>query len=247
MLHNKRFYRFYSSNNRWKVFNIKLHTSDLYIKASHDISEKAYILLNEARNEIEQHIKENPDFLTSLEPLTEPAVSDIISEMYRASDAAGTGPMAAVAGAISEYVGKRLLPYTEEIVVENGGDIWMSINYPVYLGIYSDNIYFKDKLALKIDNAKTPCAVCTSSSKTGHSLSFGKADSVTVVALNGAYADAVATETCNRVKTRADMEKALEFALSVPFVKGCLIVFRDRIAALGDIELAPPEQHNRVV
>lgn len=228
------------------AFNVKLHTTDLYIRASQDISKTAYTLLTEARNEIEQHIKENPDFLTSLEPLTETAGSHIISQMYKSSEAAGTGPMAAVAGAIAEYVGEKLLPFSEEIVVENGGDIWMRINYPMYLGIYSDNIYFKDKLVLKIDNAKTPCAVCTSSSKTGHSLSFGKADSVTVIAQNGAYADAVATETCNRVKHQSDIEEALEFALSVPFVKGCLIVFRDRIAALGDIELAPPDGHVKV-
>lgn len=247
MLHDKRFYRFYRSSERWKAFNVRLHTSDLYIRADQDISESAYALLIEARNKIEQHIEENPEFLTSLDPLTEPASSsDITSLMYKASEAAGTGPMAAVAGAISEYIGEKLLPCCKEIVVENGGDIWMNINSPMTLGIYIDNIYFRDRLALKIDNAETPCAVCTSSSKTGHSLSFGKADSVTVIALSGAYADAVATETCNRIKTESDIEKALEFALSVPFVKGCLVVFRDRIAALGDIKLAPPDRYDKV-
>lgn len=246
MLHNKRFYRFYSSSDRWRAFNVRLHTSDLYIRADHDISETAYSFLVEARKEIEQHIEENPDFLISLEPLTEPASApEIPSIMYKASEAAGTGPMAAVAGAIAEYVGKKLLPCCEEIVVENGGDIWMSLNYPMTLGIYIDNIYFRDRLAIKIDNTGTPCAVCTSSSKTGHSLSFGRADSVTVVAQSGAYADAVATETCNRVKSQSDIEKALEFALSVPFVKGCLVVFRDSVAALGDIELAPPDGYDK--
>lgn len=34
---------------------------------------------------------------------------------------ANVGPMAAVAGAMAEYVGRDLLKYSKEVIVENGG------------------------------------------------------------------------------------------------------------------------------
>ncbi len=241
MLHEKRFYRLYSSDDRWKTFNVRLHTTDLYIRALADISAKAQIYLAELRKEIEDHIKVRDLFLTSLEPLNNPENSTpILSMMYEASKAAGTGPMAAVAGAIAECTGKKLLGDSPEIIVENGGDVWMKLNTPVTMGIYCDNIHFRDRLALKINNDQTPCAVCTSSSKTGHSLSFGKADSVTIIAGDGAFADAAATETCNRVTSDSSITDALNFALSVPSVRGCLIIYRDILAVMGDMELVPP-------
>jgi ApbE superfamily uncharacterized protein (UPF0280 family) len=246
MLHNKRFYRLYSSSGRWNTYNVKLHTSDLYIRALNDISVKAGQILSEAREEIENHIKVNPEFLTSLEPVTEHGNSgEIVSAMYKASKAAGTGPMAAVAGAVAEYTGKKLVPFSNEIIVENGGDIWMNIKNPVTIGIYCNNLYFKDRLAIKISETGNPCSVCTSSSGVGHSISFGKADSATIVAKNGALADAVATETCNRVKSQSHIEEALNFALSVAGVQGCLIVMGDKMAAGGDIELTTPIDNSR--
>jgi len=241
MLHDKRFYRLYSSDDRWKTFNVRLHTTDLYIRALADISAKAQFYLAELRKEIEDHIKIRDLFLTSLEPLDNPENSTpILSMMYEASKAAGTGPMAAVAGAIAECTGKKLLGDSPEIIVENGGDVWMKLNTPVTMGIYCDNIHFRDRLALKIKDDQTPCAVCTSSSKTGHSLSFGKADSVTIIAGDGAFADAAATETCNRVTSDSSITDALNFALSVPSVRGCLIIYRDILAVMGDVELVPP-------
>lgn len=245
MLHNKRFYRLYSSSGKWNTFNVKLHTTDLYIRALNDISDKALKYIEEARMEIEEHIKKNSSFLTSLEPLIEPeTLPEIITEMYKASKAAGTGPMAAVAGAIAEFTGKSLLPFSDEIIVENGGDIWMNIKEPVTIGIYCNNIYFKNRLAVKINRTESPCSICTSSAVTGHSISFGKADTATVLAQNGALADAVATETCNRVKSRDDIENAVNFALSVPGVEGCIVVMGDKMAALGDIELTSPLEHD---
>jgi len=86
-----------------------------------------------------------------------------------------------------------------------------------------------------------PCSLCTSTSGLGHSLSFGKADSVTIIADDGAIADAVATMACNMVLVEEDMETALNQALSIKGVTGGLIIFRDKLALQGDIELAPPK------
>jgi ApbE superfamily uncharacterized protein (UPF0280 family) len=124
--------------------------------------------------------------------------------------------------------------------VENGGDIWLSLTFPAVIALYVNSIYFRDSLAVRICPEQTPCSVCTSSPKLGHSLSFGKADSVTIIAKDGALADAAATMVCNMVQSENDMEYALERGLSVNGVTGGLIVFRDKIALQGNIELAPP-------
>jgi len=241
MNHKKRFYRDYASTD-CSVFNVKIDTSDLYIKADVNLHDIAYEALRVTRNELEDHIKKHSEFLYSLNPLTPCGdETEISSAMYKASEAAGVGPMAAVAGAIAEKVGRELLNYSKEVIVENGGDLWMKLDKPAVIGIYANNIHFKDNIGIRVYPPATPCSVCTSTSRLGHSLSFGKADSVTVIASTGAVADAAATAVCNMVQTADDIENALETGLSIPGVRGCLIIFRDKIALLGEVELAPPE------
>ena len=240
MIHTRRFYR-HNAPSWGTAFNVKHHASDLHILADSDLHDAAYRILVQLREELDAHIKEHPGFLYSLSPVDQPADCTETAEiMYRASQAAGTGPMAAVAGAIAELTGRELLRYSQAVIVENGGDIWLSVPDPVIIAIYAKNIYFRDNVAVRINPRQMPCSVCTSTPGLGHSLSFGRADSVTIIAGSGALADAAATMTCNMVQDESDMESALERALSVPGVTGGLIIFRDKLAIQGDLELAPP-------
>ncbi len=239
MNHETRFYRDYNEE-RSVSFNVKIDTSDLFIRADKNLYDLALGTLKEARAELEDYICKHDEFLHSLNPLSlcgDPG--EIISAMYAASTSAGVGPMAAVAGAIAEKVGQDLLKYSDEVIVENGGDLWMKLTQPAVIGIYVNNIYFKNNIGLKIEPKNTPCSVCTSTSKLGHSISFGKADSVTVIAATGALADAAATAVCNMVQSEEDIEPALNFGMSLYGVRGCLIILRDKLAALGEIELVP--------
>ncbi len=241
MKHTRRFYRNYE-DSRGVVFNVKMDTTDLYISADTDLSAEASRILEKTRGELENHIKLYNNFLYSLEPLSSPGDEpDIAGEMYQASAEAGVGPMAAVAGAIAEEVGRNLLQYSSEVIVENGGDIWMKVKSPAVIGVYTNNIHFRDKIWLMINPDDTPCSVCTSTSNLGHSLSFGKADAATVIASYGALADAVATGTCNLVQCDGDMQKAIDYAMSVKGVTGCMIIYRDKLVAQGAIELCSPE------
>jgi len=237
MKHKSRFYRDYGDTCS---FNVKLHTSDLFIRADKNLKEEAFGILKKVRGELEDYIAGRDEFLHSLNPVdpdgNEP---QIVSEMLIASSTAGVGPMAAVAGAIAEKVGAELLNFTDEVIVENGGDIWLKLNQPAVIGIYAKNIYFKDNIGIKIDPDKTPCSVCTSSSKLGHSISFGKADSVTIIGKKGALADAAATAVCNMVQSRDNIEDALNFAVSIDGVSGCIIILNEILAVKGDIELVP--------
>ena len=182
MDHKKRFYRDYDAATG-AAFNVKLDTSDLFIRADKNLHDKAFEILKAARSELENFIFDHSEFLHSLDPLIPLGdAPETASAMYIASSAAGVGPMAAVAGAIAEIVGRELLKYSEEVIVENGGDLWLKLNTPAVIGIYVNNIYFKNNIGIKINPTDTPCSICTSTSNLGHSLSFGKADSVTIVA-----------------------------------------------------------------
>jgi ApbE superfamily uncharacterized protein (UPF0280 family) len=145
--------------------------------------------------------------------------------------------MAAVAGAIAEMVGMELLQYSDEVIVENGGDIFIKTNVPRKVGIYAGNSPLSGKIAIKIYPEETPAGICTSSGTVGHSLSFGKADAVVVVSRDAFLADAVATAVGNRVKNPSGIKDAVDFAAGIDSVEGVLVIIGDKLGAWGKIEL----------
>ena len=84
--------------------------------------------------------------------------------------------------------------------------------------------------------------ICTSSGTVGHSLSFGQADAVVVLAPSAAFADAAATAIGNLIKRPDDIQAGIEFAGDIEGLKGVLIVKDDRMGAWGEISLCQIEQ-----
>ncbi len=240
MKYAERTYRDFAGADRWTSFRVKIETTDLYIRASCDLSVPAEAKVRELRNDLRKHIERHDRFMSSLNPLPEPTgAPPVASLMYRAARAAGVGPMAAVAGAMAELVGRHILPQSEEVVVENGGDIWLAVINPVSISVISENIYFRSGIALVVRPECTPCGVCTSSATTGPSLSFGRADAMTVIARDAALADALATASCNMVRVEADLAPAVDFAIDNGAL-GALGIYKDTMAARGAIELLDP-------
>lgn len=193
-----------------------------------------------ARGEIEGYILTHPEFLTSLAPVTpRRGAPAIVKWMCDTTALADVGPMAAVAGAIAETVGAGLMERATDVIVENGGDIFIASSRPRRVGIYAGQSPLNGKIALEIAPGRTPCGVCTSSGTVGHSLSFGQCDAAVIVARDTALADAVATRVGNEVKSKDDIEAALGTASSIPGVSGAVIVIGDALGAWGDVELAP--------
>src|SRR4030042_788955 len=121
-------------------FTVTLKETDLYIRAASNLQRKANRMVLKYRKQLEQHIEKNPEFLTSLNPLPAPENAPrIVLEMIEAGRKADVGPMAAVAGAVAEFVGRELLEFSPEIIVENGGDIFLKINRKKVGGIYAGN------------------------------------------------------------------------------------------------------------
>jgi len=143
-----------------------------------------------------------------------------------------------VAGAIAEAVGRDLLASSAEVIVENGGDIFLALEKGRMVGIYAGDSPFTGKLALQIGPGETPMGICTSSGTVGHSLSFGKADAVIVLSPSAALADAAATAVGNVVEDSDDIPGAVEFAQGLDGVDGVVVIKGERMGMWGRVKLA---------
>ncbi|OGO07691.1 MAG: thiamine biosynthesis protein ApbE [Chloroflexi bacterium RBG_13_57_8] len=220
------------------AFNVTEKETDLYIRATSNLQRKAQRLVLKYRRQLESYIQRNPDFQTSLVPVTVPENAPaIVKEMAEAGTKAGVGPMAAVAGAIAECVGKELLEFSPEIIVENGGDIYLKITKIRVVGIYAGDSPLTGKVGLEINPQDTPLGVCTSSGRVGHSLSFGQADAAVTIAASAALADAAATAIGNRVRMAGDINNAIEFARGIDGLQGAVIILGENIGVWGGVKL----------
>ncbi|MCL6477125.1 MAG: UPF0280 family protein [Peptococcaceae bacterium] len=226
-------------------FRVAVGETDLDVAVRKERFSKELVSLvekhvRELRGQIEDYIKADPGFLKSLFPCDlKPGAPAIATTMAEAARSAGVGPMAAVAGAISEAVGKILLKHSRDVIVENGGDIYLRTRRNRLIGIFAGGSVFSHRIGLEIRPEDTPAGICTSSGTVGHSLSFGCADAVVVVSPSAPLADAVATAAGNIVRTPADLEKVVEFAASIPGVTGAVIIMGHKLAAKGKIKLLP--------
>ena len=240
----ERTYRNQLDHDRLISFRVIVKETDLFIQAcmNLDAQTKESILLH--RGYIESFIQRHPDFSASLVPLQfGRPVPGIIANMLDAASRTGVGPMAAVAGAIAEHVGFDLLQFSEEIIIENGGDVFLRTHQPVTIGIYANRSPLNMRIGLKIDSCDGPMAVCTSSGTVGHSLSFGTADAVTVVSHSCAVADAAATAIANRVKQETDVQEAIYFGKDIKGVKGLVVIKNDKAGMWGDIHVVQLQQN----
>ncbi len=190
------------------------------------------------RGILEQYIAVHPEFLISLKPIAvEPGAPLIIKDMAEAARKAGVGPMAAVAGAVAQFVGEELSRYSPDVIIENGGDIYIKTTRDRVIGIFAGDSPLSSKIGIQLSADETPCGVCTSSGTVGHSLSFGKADAVTIVSSSASIADAAATACGNIVQTTDDIDLGLSLAEGITGVTGAVIIKGDRIGAWGKVKL----------
>ncbi|HCG98455.1 MAG TPA: hypothetical protein DE036_01185 [Actinobacteria bacterium] len=239
-MYEPRFYRDQMAAEGLVPFEVRVQETDLLICATDNLSAIAHELVIYYRALIEEFIERFPVFKTSFVPIEVPGnAPDIIKSMADAAKSAGVGPMAAVAGAISEYVGRALLEHADEVIVENGGDIFIKSNKDRKMGIYAGESPLSNRLAVAVKAADTPLGICTSSGSVGHSTSFGKADAIVIFSADVALADAVATRVGNMVRTKEDIGKAIDFAQTVPGVEGVIIVIGDGLGGWGKFEFVP--------
>lgn len=197
----------------------------------------AYDELIKQRTLIEDYIKKDIYFLPALKPYKiRKDAPRIVKLMVEAGEIANVGPMAAVAGAIAEFITKKMLSKGAKVaVVENGGDIFAITNKEIVIGLFSGQNKIAEKLAFKLNKENTPLSICSSSSLLGHSLSFGKCDLATIFSKKGNVADAVATAVGNKIKKIEDIEPTLNWAIKLKDVEGVIIIKDHKIGMIGNI------------
>jgi ApbE superfamily uncharacterized protein (UPF0280 family) len=236
--YQERFYRSKINSPDWISFTIQVKESDLWVRARKDLSAEGYGRVFQYRHALETYIHQNPNFKDSLMPLgLDPLAPSIVQAMLQSGKAAGVGPMAAVAGAIAEFVGNDLLAFSPDIIIENGGDLFIVCNESLTVGIYAGESPLSGRLGIQLSPSDRPVGLCTSSGTVGHSLSFGRADAVTILSPSAVLSDAVATAVGNRIRTKNDIQTALDWSQQIPDVEGALIICGAQMGVWGKLEL----------
>lgn len=231
-----RVYRYHCKSERFVQFEVRKKQSDLLILAKANLYNHAMDILMQLRQEIESYITLDNEFLTALRPIKIlSGAPEIVKDMARSAKKMDVGPMAAVAGAISEYVARSLSKFSDEIIIENGGDDFIINKEPLTIGIYAGKSPLSMRFGLEIEPHPEGIGVATSSGTVGHSLSFGNADAVTVIAKTGSLADAGATAICNMVKTEENINTALDYVGKIPEILSTIIIINNRIGIIGSI------------
>lgn len=232
-------YRSKISAGDLRSYRVVEKESDLRIASRGDHSEQALAALRAERAELESYIAAFPNFLGSLEPVAiHERAPAVVRMMAEAGWRAQVGPMAAVAGALAERVGTRLLTRSPEVLVENGGDVFARVTRERVIAIDAGPASALSwKLGIRISPDMGAFGVCTSSGTHGGSLSFGRADAACAVASSAALADAAATAIGNCVSDADDIEVGLTRARTIAGLRGAIIIVGNHLGAWGNIEL----------
>ncbi len=237
MAYEERDYRNRMETEDLVSFQVMVKETDLWISALKDLREEAYRHVREVRRVLEHYLRKHPVFLSAMTPLpVDPDAPPLVREMADAGKTVGVGPMAAVAGAVAEAVGKKLLEASAEIVIENGGDIFLSSRRERTISIEAGTSPFSRRIGIRIGKNQ-PLGICTSSGTVGHSISYGRSDAVCILSPSAALADAAATAVGNRVQNPEDIQGALDFLAKLPGIKGGLVIVGEKMGAWGEVEL----------
>ena len=235
---NKRTYRRRAGAGDMVSFNVVIKETDLWVSAGRNLEKETRDLVINYRHQLESYIISHPHFLTALEPYPDdPFAPPMVKEMIKVTKGIGVGPMASVAGAIAQFVATGLLDLTDQVIVENGGDIYLSVKRPATVTVFAGNSPLSGKIGLNIPVRQIPAGICSSSGTVGHSLSMGIADVVCLVSSSAVLSDGAATALGNRVRGRGDLEEIADRAAEIEGISGGLVITGDRMAAWGDKEL----------
>ncbi|MBN1188382.1 MAG: UPF0280 family protein [Dehalococcoidales bacterium] len=231
-------YRNWIKHKDLVTFNVLVEETDCLISAGMNLESKARKSITKYRSILKKYISSHPLFLTTLKPVpVEPDAPMIIRTMAAAASEASVGPMAAVAGAIAHFAGEELARFSKEVIIENGGDIYLRSLKTRLIGIYAGLSPLSGRIGLEIPAGGPPLGISTSSGTVGHSLSFGKADAVVVLAETAVISDAAATAVGNLILQPSDIPLGIERAKNITAVRGIVIIKGEEMGVWGNITL----------
>lgn len=249
--------------NEQKI-QIIIEETDLLITLTNEVNKEEIINfcskeIQEQRNILKFWINLYPEIKNSLDPIEAPQNAPLlIAAMCEASAYAHVGPFASVAGTIAQYIAIKLhdylqdKKYCDDVIVENGGDIYAFSSRERHIGILA-NPQEHCMVGIKLTKEQFPLAICASSATIGHSLSFGQGDLALILATNASLADALATRYSNLLQNKQDINTILaqakkDYHIQIkdnPFAEtnsksglaGVFLQIDETIGAWGEIEL----------
>jgi ApbE superfamily uncharacterized protein (UPF0280 family) len=218
----------------WKQTHMTL------IADSNEVFDPAKKAVMNSRILLEQYIIEHPNFETSFEPLEiDTLAPNFIREMMSAGLDAGVGPMAAVAGGLSEIATEAMIAnHSEHCIANNGGDISIKGSKSAVIGVFAGDNPNAKRIGFKLKASELPLGVCTSAGTVGHSISLGSADAVIVFSRSAFLSDASATAIANYVKLddpEGSIQRGLEKAGDIKGLRGCMVFQGELIGTMGKI------------
>jgi hypothetical protein len=245
MEYKERTYRTRFAGDARCWFCVKFLESDLWIGVdngsySASMEKDVYDFVVDLRRSMDAYLLMDPQYKASLTPydagLEAPA---ILKDMSKVSHKTGIGPMSAVAGAVALRVAGFLKErfVVQEVIVENGGDIYASALEDMDISVFAGQSPLSEKIGLHIPAADFPLGICTSSGTVGPSLSLGRADAVMIVCKDVLLADSYATAMANRIKSINDLQPVIDRIQNIPDILGAIAVKDDRMAICGQFEL----------
>jgi uncharacterized protein len=240
----ERSYRSLMGSGRFRGFAVAEAESDLWVgvdPGSYAASMEAFCLesIRRHRSSIKAYAAGHKGFYESMTPLPyDGGACAIVRAMLEAGQLAGVGPMAAVAGAMAEAVGRDLRAEfgPREIFVENGGDDWILFEREIAVAVFAGQSPLSLRVGVRVPPELSPIGICTSAGTVGPSFSAGLADAAMVACKGAALADACASAYGNRVRAKEDLERAA--SLEIEGVLAVLLVKDDAMALRGALPLA---------
>lgn len=225
------------------TFQVVLEHTDLFVTAEQDLSAPMLDLVRSLRGELKSFMLLTPGFRESLLPVPAPETAPLVArEMARAASAVGVGPMAAVAGTFAQLVADHFAPSSPNILVENGGDLYLHSTKPRVVSLLGDPVSGA-RLGLRLSRQDFPLSLCASSATIGPSLSLGQGELVVVRSKSGAFADAAATALANLIDSGDDLDLVLARAraLAPQGLEGVFAQAGGKLGVWGKMELVALE------
>jgi ApbE superfamily uncharacterized protein (UPF0280 family) len=225
------------------AFQVVLEQTDLFVTAERDLSGPMLDHVRGLRGELKSYMLLAPGFRESLSPVPVREGAPLIARrMAEAAEAVNVGPMAAVAGTFAQMVADRFRTESPNIIVENGGDIYMHSTRERLVALLSEP-ESGARLGLRLKKSDFPVSLCASSATIGPSLSLGRGELVVVRSRSGALADAAATALANLIDTADDLDLLLARAKKfAPLgLEGVFAQAGGKLAVWGKMELVALE------
>ena len=221
-------------------FQVAVKETDLWVLAGRDLSPEVREVVLQERRQLEAYIGRHPEFRTTLTPWPEdPFAPPVVRQMIEAARTVGVGPMAAVAGALAERVGRALAPLSDEIIVENGGDLYLQVASPATVSLFAGKSPLSHRVGLKIDPALSPLGVCTSSGTVGPSSVSAEPTPPVSWPRARPWRTPRPAAWATGSSRPGILPRPWSGPREVPEVLGAVVIVGDKLGAWGRVELVP--------